>query len=142
MTHEHRAWLQYLTRRDFLKGSAVIAASFAATSPALAAVKTAAASATESSLLLPPLLTRPTGTSIRITALNHERPAEAVVELRKEGVPDWKRPLSPLKAAGYTMFDWNLQDLVPATRYKYRVLLKKPSEESFRQTATGSFTTQ
>ncbi len=119
-----------------------MAASFAAAGPALAAVKTPASSATESGLLLPPLLTRPTGTSIRITALNHEKAAEGVVELRQEGIPDWKRPQPALKVAGYTMFDWNLQDLAPATRYDYRVLLKQGSEESFRQAATGSFTTQ
>ena len=119
-----------------------MAASFAAAGPALAAVKTPASSATESGLLLPPLLTRPTATSIRISTLNHDKAAEAVVELRKEGAPDWKRPQPPLKAAVYTMFDWNLQDLVAATRYEYRVLLKQGSEESFRQAATGSFTTQ
>ena len=119
-----------------------MAASFAAAGPALAAVNTPASSATPSGLLLPPLLTRPTGTSIRITALNYDKPAEAVVEFRKEGVPEWKRPQSPLKAAGYTMFDWTLNDLVAATRYEYRVLHKQGSEESFRQAAAGSFTTQ
>ena len=40
------------------------------------------------------------------------------------------------------MFDWNLQELVPATGYDYRILLKQGSEESFRQTANGSFITQ
>ena len=100
MTREHRAWLQQRTRRDFLKDSAVMAASLAAAGPALAAVNTPANSDAPSGLLLPPLLTRPTVTSIRITALNHDKPGEAVVEFRKEGAPEWKRPQSPLKVAG------------------------------------------
>src|ERR1043165_4102625 len=124
MTREHRVRLQQQTRRDFLKDSALVAASFAAAGPALAATNSPLNSAVQSGLLLPPLLTRPTGTSIRITALNHDKSAEAVVEFRKEGSPEWKRPQSPLKAAGYTMFDWTLNDLVAATRYEYRVLHK------------------
>jgi len=111
-----------------------MAASLAAAGPALAAVKTPASSATESGLLLPPLLTRPTATSIRISTLNHDKAAEAVVELRKEGAPDWKRPQPPLKAAVYTMFDWNLQDLVAATRYEYACCSSKvPKNHSGRQ---------
>jgi hypothetical protein len=139
MTHADRGWLQQRTRRDFLKDSAVMAASFAAAVPALAAVNIPAS---PSGLLLPPFMSRPTGTSIRISALNHDKAAEALVELRKDGTTEWKRPQPPLKAAIYTMFDWNLNDLVAATRYEYRVLLKQGSEESFRQAATGSFTTQ
>ncbi len=138
MSHSHQSRLQHRTRRDFLKDSAVITAALAAAGPALAATNPVS----ESGLLLPPLLTRPTGSSIRVSALNNSKPAEAVVELRKEGTPDWKRPQPPLKVEGYTMFDWNLQELVPATRYEYRILLKQGSEESFRQTANGSFITQ
>src|SRR5947209_11457412 len=100
MTPSHRTWSRHQTRRDFLKDSALVAASLAATGPALAAPNPTS----PSGLLLPPLLTRPTGNSIRITALNYEKPAEALVELRKEGATDWKRPQPALKAEGYTMF--------------------------------------
>jgi len=117
-----------------------VTAALAAGCPLSAAENTPAATAGESGLLLPPLLTRPTGTSIRITALSPQKAAEAVVEFRKEGASEWKRPESPVKAAPYAVLDWSLKDLIPATRYEYRILLKQG--ENFRQTALGSFITQ
>ena len=142
MSLGHRSWQQHLTRREFLKGSAALAACFAAKRSPLAAANPAAGTEIESGLLLPPLLTRPTGTSIRISAMNHEKAVEAVVELRKEAAPDWERPQPAFKVPPYNILDWKLQDLVPATRYEYRLLLKQGSDESLRQAATGSFTTQ
>ena len=142
MTHDRRGWLQPTTRREFLKASAVIASSLAATHSGLAAAtNSTTAVPTESGLLLPPLLTRPTGISIRVTALNHQKPAEAVIEFRKEGGSEWQRPQPVLKASAFGAFDWTLQDLVAATRYEYRVLFKQGAEE-FRQTNNGSFRTQ
>src|SRR5262245_53495933 len=88
---EHRKGFQKVTRREFLKGSAAIAASIAASSSAQAATEASNDSQFETSLFLPPLLTCPTETSIRISALNNKRPAEAVIELRKDGLPDWER---------------------------------------------------
>ena len=74
--------------------------------------------------------------------MNHEKAVEAVVELRKEAAPDWERPQPAFKVPPYNILDWKLQDLVPATRYEYRLLLKQGSDESLRQAVTGSFTTQ
>jgi len=119
-----------------------VAASLAATGSSLAAVNSTAGRGSESGLFLPPLLTRTTGTSIRISAMNGEKAAEAVIELRKEDTSEWARPQPALKASGYENFDWNLRDLRPATRYEYRVLLKPGSDESLRQAVTGSFRTQ
>lgn len=102
----------------------------------------AGAAPTPSALLLPPFLTRPTETSIRITALNGDQPVEAAVEIRREGATDWlRRPLAS-KVSGRELLDWDVNDLSPATKYDYRVLLRLSSEETFRETAAGSFRTQ
>ncbi len=141
MTRDHRDSLRDLTRREFLKGSAAMVASLAATGSPLAAADSTAGPGVEPGLLLPPLLTRPTGTSIRISAVNNQA-GEAAVELRKEGLPDWTRPQPALKIPAHDFLDWNVKDLSPATRYDYRILLKQGSDESFRQVAMGGFRTQ
>jgi hypothetical protein len=138
----HRGGEHHFTRREFLKGSAALAASCAAIGSLGAEVNPIAGVGNESSLWLPPLLTCPTGTSIRLTAVNNEGAAEAIIELRKEGTPEWKQPQPGLKVLGYDRLDWTLKDLIPATRYEYRVLLKQGSSEFLRQVATGSFGTQ
>jgi hypothetical protein len=131
-----------LTRREFLKGSVAIAAAFAKPGFAQGAASSPAGSDGRSALFLPPHLSCPTETSIRLGALTDEHPAEAVVELRKEGETDWGHSQSPLKAPGYSVLDWTLRDLSPATRYEYRILVKQGDDTSFRPTATGSFRTQ
>src|SRR5262249_36265104 len=134
--------IEGITRREFLKGSAAIAAAIAASPSARAATNSPTESRPESLLFLPPLLSCPTETSIRISALNDKRMAEAVIELRKEGLRDWERRQPALKLSAYEVLDWNVRDLAPATRYEYRVLLKQASGESLRPAATGSFRTQ
>ncbi|HEY2953224.1 MAG TPA: hypothetical protein VGK40_11600, partial [Verrucomicrobiae bacterium] len=93
-------------------------------------------------LLLPPLLSRPTETTIRITALNGGQPVEAAVELRCEGAKEWQRRPLASKVSARQLLDWDVQGLSPATKYDYRVLLKQGSDEPFRETAAGSFRTQ
>jgi hypothetical protein len=77
--------LRKVTRREFLKGSAAIATSIAATRAAHAAATSATDPQPESRLYLPPLLSSPTETSIRVSALNGNLAAEAFIELRKDG---------------------------------------------------------
>ena len=117
-------------------------ASLTAGGSSLVAADSTAVTGAESGLLLPPLLTRPTGTSIRISAVNNDKTGEAAVELRKEGLQDWTRPQPAVKAPVHEFLDWNLKDLSPATRYEYRVLLKQAFDDSFRQVAIGGFRTQ
>jgi hypothetical protein len=140
MSPLHGPGHQNLTRREFLKGSAAIMASLAATEASWAAVSPTPT--TDSGLLLPPLLTRPTGNSIRITAVNSDKAAQAFVELRKEGTQDWERRQPALTVPAYELLDWTVKDLTPATQYEYRVLLKQGSDESTRPAAAGGFRTQ
>ena len=141
MTPESRTWLQPHSRREFLLRTSALTAALAATSPSLLAADPPAAAATPP-LLLPPLLSRPTETSIRITALNGDQPVEAAVEVRREGAKDWQRRPLASKVPGRELLDWDVKDLSPATKYDYRVLLKQGSDETFRETAAGSFRTQ
>ena len=139
---EHGEWLQKLTRREFLKGSATVAAAIAASGAAPAATGAPADPRDESALFLPPLLSGPTQTSIRISALNGPQAARAVLELRKDGLGDWQRRQPPLRLSAYEVLDWKLKELSPATRYEYRILLKRAHDESLQPGATGSFRTQ
>jgi predicted phosphodiesterase len=139
---EHEELCQKVTRREFLKGSAALAASIATSSPALAATNAPANPQAESPLFLPPLLSRPTETSIRITALNSKLSAEAAIDLRKDGKANWKRQQPPLKLSAYEVLDWTVKNLSPSTRYEYRVLLKRGAGESLQPVVTGSFRTQ
>jgi len=139
---EYGELFEKVTRREFLKGSAALAAALATSSPALAATNPPAERQPESLLFLPPFLSRPTETSIRISALNNSQAAEAVIELRKDGLGDWERRQPALKLSAYEVLDWNVKDLSPATRYEYRVLLKPGTDESLRPAASGGFRTQ
>lgn len=134
--------LRKVTRREFIKESAALTAAIAASASGQAATNAPAEPQLEPLLYLPTLLSCPTETSIRITALNHKNAAEAVIELRKEGLQDWERRPPALKIAPYERLDWTLKDLSSATRYEYRVLLKPAGEESPRPAAVGSFRTQ
>jgi predicted phosphodiesterase len=139
---EHGELWQKVTRREFLRGSAALAASIATCGPALAATNAPANPQSESPLFLPPLLSRPTETSIRITALNSKLPAEAAIELRKDGANRWQRQQSMLKLASHEMLDWNLTRLSPAARYEYQILMKPGAGGSLQPVASGSFRTQ
>ncbi len=142
MTPELRTWLLRHSRRDFLLKSSALSAALAASVRSLSAADLATTAVATQPLFLPPLLARPTETSIRISALNGDREAEAAVELRREGEKEWqRRPLSS-KVPARQLLDWDLKDLSPATKYDYRVLLKQGAEEGFRETAAGSFRTQ
>lgn len=142
MRPEHAESLQNVTRREFLKGSATMAATLSAASSALAAGDAPIDSQLEKPLYLPPHLSCPTETSIRISALNNAHARDAVIELRKEGQHDWERRQPALKLAAYDLLDWTVRELSPATRYEYRVLLRQSSEPSLREAVTGSFRTQ
>jgi len=131
-----------LTRREFLKGSTALSALIAAASAAEAPTKAATGPNAESGLFLPPLLSRPTETSIRVSALSHRQPAEAVIELRKDGAGHWQRQRSVLKRSSHEMLDWNLTGLCAATRYEYRVLMKQDAGGSLQPVVRGSFRTQ
>src|SRR5512138_2496440 len=91
MTPEPRHWLQPHSRREFLLRSSALTAALAATGPSWSAAESPANAAAVSPLLLPPLLSRPTETSIHISALNGDQAAEAAVEYRREGAKDWER---------------------------------------------------
>ena len=122
---EHGELWQKVTRREFLKGSAALAASIAAASAEEAPTKPTTEPKADSGLFLPPLLSRPTETSLRVSAQNNRQPAEAAIELRKDGVGQWQPQPSPLKLSSHEMLDWNLTGLSPATRYEYRILMKQ-----------------
>jgi len=136
---EHGVLLRRLTRREFLSASSALAASFATSGHTLAATNAPATLPNNSPFLLPPFLSRPTENSIRITALSRKPLAEAALEWRREEKDDWKRQSV---FASDEMLDWTVNSLSPATRYQYRVLLKRSADNSLRTMATGSFTTQ
>jgi predicted phosphodiesterase len=138
----HRAQQRGQSRREFLKESATLAASFAALNATAATNSPVVATASEPLLYLPPFLSSPTESTIRITALNEKQAATAVLEIRKQGETDWKREQSPLKLAPYELLSWIVKDLRPATRYEYRVLSKPESAKDFRPARNGSFCTQ
>jgi 3',5'-cyclic AMP phosphodiesterase CpdA len=139
MASENKKTLPRVTRRSFLRTSAVLTASVAA---ALSSEDRAASPPATEPLYLPPFLARPTEKSIFISALNHSQPAEAALEVRRESGRDWEPRGPAQKAAPYTFFNWEVGDLVAATRYEYRVLMKRGSEESLQPVANGAFTTQ
>jgi hypothetical protein len=131
-----------VTRRRFLKDSATVTASLAATLAPLATTSHAAALPGKSPLYLPPFLARPTENSIFISALSNADPVEAVVEFRQESADEWKRREPALKVNGYEFLNWEVDGLSPATRYEYQVLVKSASTEEFVQSANGAFLTQ
>jgi hypothetical protein len=139
---EHGELWQKVTRREFLKGSAALAASIVASSAAEAPTKPTTDPKADLGLFLPPLLSRPTETSIRLNALNNRQPAEAAIELRKEGAGDWQRQPSVLKLSSHEMLDWNLTGLSPATRYEYRILMKPGADGPLQPLVSGAFRTQ
>jgi phosphodiesterase/alkaline phosphatase D-like protein len=129
-----------VTRREFLKASAAVAASVSAASAAEAPTITAAQP--NIGLFLPPLLSRPTETSIRVSALNHRQPVEAAIEWRKEGTDRWQRRQSVLKLSPHEMLDWSLTGLSPATRYEYQILMKGDAGGLLHPVVSGKFRTQ
>ena len=131
-----------VTRRGFINRSAAITASFASTIPPFAKNSHAAALPKPSPLYLSPFLSRPTEKSIFISALNNNRPSEAVIELRKEKTTTWERRDPSVKAKAFAFLNWDIQNLSPATRYEYRVLMKHDSKDEFSPAAEGTFTTQ
>ena len=142
VTSDTRNWLQPHSRREFLLRSSALTAALATVGPSLGAVNSTTGAAALPPLLLPPLLSRPTETSIHINALNGDQPAEAAVEYRREGAKDWQREALTSKVPPRQLLDWDLKNLSSATKYDYRVLLKQGSDEMFREAAAGSFRTQ
>ena len=131
VTPEPHDRLQPHSRREFLLKSSALAAALAANVPSLGAADQPASAVATPPLLLPPLLARPTETSIRISALNGDQPVEAAVELRREDANDWQRLPLASKVAARHLLDWDVKDLSPATKYDYRVLLKQGADETF-----------
>ncbi|MBI3413704.1 MAG: metallophosphoesterase [Verrucomicrobia bacterium] len=142
VTPDQRTWLQLLSRREFFLKSSAVAASLASAGAAMSAAEATDSAAVESPLFLPPLLSRPTGNSIHITALNGDQEAEACVELRREGANDWQRHPHAIKVSPRELLDWDVKELSPAIKYDYRISLKRGADENFRETAAGSFRTQ
>ena len=142
VTSETRIGLQPHSRREFILKSSALTAALAAAVPSLGAADQPAGAGATPPLLLPPLLARPTETSIRISALNGDQAVEAAVEFRREGATDWQRRPLASKVSARHLLDWDLKDLSPATKYDYRVLLKQGADETFREAAAGSFRTQ
>ena len=133
---------QKVTRRRFIRESAAVTATLASTIAPLATKSFAAVTLSKPPLLLPPFLSRPTEKSILISALNGDQPGEAFIEVRKENTLEWERREPALKVPAYDFLNWDIQNLSPATRYEYRVLLKHESDKGFTQRANGSFITQ
>ncbi|MDA1272741.1 MAG: metallophosphoesterase [Verrucomicrobia bacterium] len=130
------------TRREFIRASAAITATLAATNSPFGIKAYAAAELSHSPLFLPPFLSRPTERSIFISALNNNQPSEAVIEVRKENATDWERRGPAQKVPEYAFFNWDVPNLSPAARYEYRVLVKRASDETFASASNGSFRTQ
>ncbi len=113
-----------------------------ATGASLNAAEQVAITGAESLLFLPPLLSRPTENSIHINALNGDQEAEARIEYRREGSPDWKRhPLAP-RVSVRELLGWDVSELSPGTKYDYRISLKRGVDKNFHEAADGTFWTQ
>ncbi|HXJ55370.1 MAG TPA: metallophosphoesterase [Verrucomicrobiae bacterium] len=137
-------WLQILSRRGLLKRGVGVAASVAAAHfPLGAAEEDSSDSSTSSpSLVLPPFLSRPTGTSIRISAFNGKIAGEIGLELRQQRASDWPIRLPVVKADDHEQLDWNVTGLSPGTQYEYRLVFKRGTSRSNRSWVAGSFRTQ
>jgi len=131
-----------VTRRAFLKETAAVTATLASSLSPCATRGATADSLPPSPLFLPPFLARPTERSILISALNGDQPGEGVVEVRRESGTNWERRQPSLQVSAYGFFNWDVQELSPATRYEYRVLIKRASDDLFSSAAEGSFITQ
>ncbi len=88
-------------------------------SPAILARRAEAASAPQ--LGLPPLLSRPTGSSILINARNGPEDGSAVVELLAGGTQEVLRTTPSITVNAGGMLEVTLDRLSPATRYGYRI---------------------
>ena len=131
-----------LTRREFLRGSASIAAALASPGSLFAAAGSNAESQGQPRLFLAPHLSCPTETSIRVTALTDAQPTDAAIDVREKGHPDWERRDSKLHIDPFSLLNWTVQNLSPATQYEYRVLLKSGTDSAFAEASRGTFRTQ
>lgn len=130
-----------VTRRRFIKESAAVTATLASTIAPLATMSYAATSPPPP-LFLPPFLARPTEKSIFISALNGNQPSKAIIEVREENTIEWERRGTELSVSAYDFLNWDIANLSAATRYEYRVLIKRASDDDYTPTANGSFITQ
>lgn len=69
-------------------------------------------------------------------------PIEAVLEYQEETADGWKRHKETRRAPAYGFLNWELRDLVAATRYHYRLLARHEPDGAHEQAAEGSFITQ
>jgi 3',5'-cyclic AMP phosphodiesterase CpdA len=127
-----------VTRRSFLKGSAAVSAAVALSGNALHPQD----SSPKAVFYLPPFLARPTENSIFISVLTNDKPVEAILEYRRQSDESWQRLDPPEKAPEFQFLNWDLKDLLPETRYSYRILAKRASESDLESAAKGSFITQ
>jgi hypothetical protein len=125
-----------------LKRSALISVSVASALRHLAAQDQTDDAAGHSPFYLPPFLALPTGTSIVISVMNGAQPVEAVLEYRAEGADAWKSFGESRSVPAYEFLNWELQGLVAATRYRYRLLARSLPAGNFAQVEEGSFITQ
>src|SRR5262249_1800073 len=142
MTSRSSRELQILSRRKFLQRSVGVAAALAGADFSLGAGEATSGVGPVPELALPPFLSRPTGTSIRISAFNGSLPGAITLEVRPKGASYWKVRLPGVEAGRHEKLDWNVTGLSPGTKYEYRIGLSEGSERSPRPLAVGSFRTQ
>jgi len=92
-------------------------------------------------LALPPLLARPTASTIGIHARNGGEDATARLEIREAGAGPWVAAGPDRLAPAGTFMDWSAGSLMAGHHYEYRLLLGTPGQE-LGSVASGSFTTQ
>src|ERR1043166_6565305 len=142
MTSSSSRELQILSRRKFLQRGVGVAASLAAGGFSLRPEAATAGGSAVSELALPPFLSRPTGTSIRISAFNGNLPGAITLDVRPQGASYWKMHLPVVQAGRHEKLDWNITGLSPGTKYEYRIGCSEGSERSTASLAVGSFRTQ
>ncbi len=105
------------SRREFLGAAAALVLG----APTVLTAGPSAPRGPAPQLGLPPLLARPTASSILINARNGAEDVSAVVELLGSDGTDVLRTLPVIRRAAGEMMEWNVTGLSPATRYRYRV---------------------
>lgn len=90
---------------------------------------------------LPPILARPTETSVVVNARNGPARARAWVELRRQGASAWTVTGTRREAPARGIFEWTVGGLQPGLRYEYRVFLEPPGGPA-APVAEGRFVTR
>jgi hypothetical protein len=104
------------------------------------------AAATEATSLLayPPLLAKPTASSITVNLATGEKPILCYVMHGRQNSDEkgaWTKTVEQ-KVSGQSTAEFNLTGLNPDTRYNYRVHARPADAKEYAITASGSFRTQ